>query len=85
MAEGELFREAIASAAQARGLHVHRLPARQMFSYAAVSLDLAVNELTRSVQDVGKALGPPWRKDEKEATLAAWVALVSDQSSAPTS
>ncbi len=39
-AEGELFREAIASAASARRLRVHRLPARDVLSYAARSLDV---------------------------------------------
>jgi len=27
------------------------------------------------VTAIGASLGPPWRKDEKEATLLAWTAL----------
>jgi len=26
---------------------------------------------------MGRALGPPWRQDEKLATLAAWLALAA--------
>lgn len=76
-AEGELFRESIASAAHFRCLHVHRLPAREVLAHVASVLGRSEDDLTRTVQELGKLLGPPWTKDEKEATLAAWVALVS--------
>jgi hypothetical protein len=35
----------------------------------------SVRDLQRRVSEMGRALGPPWRQDEKLATLAAWVVL----------
>jgi hypothetical protein len=29
----------------------------------------------RTLATLGRALGPPWRKDEKDATLSGWIAL----------
>ena len=35
-------------------------------------------ELQRRVAEMGRSLGPPWRQDEKLATLVAWVVLAAD-------
>ena len=42
-----------------------------------VELGLSADELTRRLAEFGRTLGPPWRQDEKLATLAAWLALAA--------
>jgi hypothetical protein len=61
-AEGEFFREILVNACQECGLPVMRIKER----------DLPDNPL---VTELGRSLGPPWRQDEKRASLAAWAAL----------
>jgi hypothetical protein len=41
-------------------------------------------DLKRSVAQLGRGLGGPWRADEKTASLAAWLALVSQSGTAST-
>jgi hypothetical protein len=61
MSEGQLIRDALRNAAAALGLPTVCVPAKQLMAEA--DLDWLVGQ--------GKALGPPWRKDEKLAALAA--------------
>ena len=74
-AEGELFREALRAAAQQCGLPLIEVKERELFTRAAANLNLPSAELERNLAAMGKAIGPPWRQDEKFATLAAWLAL----------
>ena len=74
-AEGELFRNALAHAAEDRGLRVMRIPERNLLAQASVTLSLSAEDLQTQVTELGKALGPPWREDEKLPTLAAWLVL----------
>lgn len=74
-AEGELFRNALARAAEDCGLRVMRIPERNLLALASARFALPPEELQKRVTDVGKALGPPWRQDEKFPTLAAWLVL----------
>jgi hypothetical protein len=61
MAEGQLYRDAILDAAAALDLPVVCIPAKQLMAEGDAEW-LAAQ---------GRALGPPWRKDEKLAALAA--------------
>jgi len=74
-AEGELFRNALARAAADCGLRVMRIPERNLLAQASVTLTHPAEDLQRQVTEMGKALGPPWRQDEKFATLIAWLVL----------
>lgn len=58
-AEGELYRAALAAAAQARGLAVTRVPAQELDLSAAL------------VRELGREAGAPWGRDQKLAALAA--------------
>jgi hypothetical protein len=70
-AEGRLFREALAEAAERCGLVVSRTVADQ----AGEILDHDEEALRRTLADLGRPRGPPWRQDEKDAALAARLAL----------
>ena len=74
-AEGELFRDALRAASRESGLPVTEAKERELFTRAAADLHLPAGELERHVAAMGKAMGPPWRQDEKLAAVAAWLAL----------
>lgn len=64
-AEGQLSREAIAEAAQAAALTVHYVSPRSPHD----------PDLAERVVELGRAAGPPWRKEHKLAAGAALLAL----------
>jgi len=74
-AEGELFRDALVCAGEACGLRVTGVRERELYARCAAELRLPLDHLKRHVVDLGRALGPPWRQDQKDATLVAWLAL----------
>lgn len=74
-AEGELFREVVARACEECGIEVHRLREKELISYAAQSLKCTEAAILKRATVLGKPLGSPWSKDQKFATLAAWLAL----------
>jgi len=76
-AEGELFRDALAAAAASQGVAVLRVRERELLARCAARVGLAAGDLERHLAALGRALGPPWRQDEKLATLAAWLALAA--------
>jgi hypothetical protein len=66
-AEGEMFRAALAWAAQECHLPVTAIQEKQ---FEATSL--------QRIASLGKLIGPPWTQDQKYATLAALAALAID-------
>jgi hypothetical protein len=74
-AEGEFFREALVYASEQCSLTVTRIKEREIRDRAAAALGRDPAEIERHIQELGRALGPPWRQDQKLATLAAWVTL----------
>jgi hypothetical protein len=75
-AEGELYREAIASAAEAWRLPVTRFLNKRAIADAAAALGVAADALDGRLKALGKPLGPPWQKDHREAAAAALLVLV---------
>jgi hypothetical protein len=75
VAEGALFRDALAAACEAGGLRVRRVVERDVWGVGAAELGLAEDELRRRVDDWKRELGAPWAQDQKLAALAAWIAL----------
>ena len=65
-AEGELYRDVLLDAAAARGIPVSVLPRKD----AAGRAPLGPARLTA----LGRALGPPWNRDHKDAVVAAVLA-----------
>ena len=74
-ADGELFRDALAAAAQERGLPMTRLREKEIFSLASADLRIPEEEIARCLKDIGRSIGAPWTQDQKLAALAAWVAV----------
>jgi len=68
-ADGVMYREALAAAAEARGWRVSWFEPKRVFDEAA--RHLGVPSLEPRLAEVGAALGPPWRKDQKLAMAAA--------------
>lgn len=67
-AEGVLFREALARAADECGLRLVAVPEKRLNAQAG-------GGLVARIASLGKTAGPPWAKDQKEAALAALIAL----------
>ena len=74
-AEGELFREALSHASEACGLPVTSVKERELFTRASTIVGIGDDDLKRRLTELGRQLGPPWREDQKLATLVAWLAL----------
>lgn len=65
-AEGVLFRDALVKASKESKLRTVEVPEKSLTEYA---------DLATKISSLGKAVGPPWGKDQKDATLAALLAL----------
>ena len=74
-AEGVLFRDALARAATANGLRLVGIPEKQLEEQAERVLATSLGTLRRRLASLGKSVGPPWGKDQKDASLAAMIAL----------
>jgi hypothetical protein len=74
-AEGEFFREVLAGASHHCSLPVTQVKEREAWDRAAAALHLESKTLQQRIGALGRSLGPPWRQDEKLASLAAWIAL----------
>jgi len=77
-AEGELFRDALKYASERCKLPVTAVKERDLFERAGVELRIPSGELQRRVAEMGRAIGPPWRQDQKLAALVGWLALAGD-------
>jgi len=73
-AEGQLYREALAEAAES-WLPVRRFVQKELFARAASALGTTPDALRATLAALGKPLGPPWTADQKEAAAAAWIVL----------
>lgn len=74
-AEGVLFRDVLAKAADGCDLKVVAIPEKSLLEHAETTLKTSASSLSRQVAALGRSVGPPWSKDQKEATLAAMIAL----------
>jgi len=74
-AEGVLFPDALARAADACGLILVRVREKRLWEEAEIKLATARSELMAKIASLGKAAGPPWGMDQKCAALAAMIAL----------
>lgn len=74
-AEGVLFRDALARAVDACGPRLVAVPEKNLTDHAGNALGTPEIGLLKKIATLGKSIGPPWGKDQKDAALAALVAL----------
>jgi hypothetical protein len=74
-AEGVLFRDALVRAARACDLPWAAIPEKALAKHAERAMGTPASTLVKKIATLGKSVGPPWGKDQKDAALAAWVAL----------
>jgi hypothetical protein len=74
-AEGVLFREALIHAAKDCKLKALEIPEKEIMAHAEHKLKIPALELSKQLSAIGKAAGPPWGKDQKDAALAAMIAF----------
>jgi hypothetical protein len=73
-AEGELFRYVIAQACLNQHLPVIAVKQKELMSRSQENIGISAELIQQHLQRMGKAIGAPWRQDEKYASLAAWIA-----------
>jgi hypothetical protein len=76
-AEGVLFRDVLAEAAYACDLKLQAIPEKTLLEFAAAALETSASTLTQEIAALGKSVGSPWGKDQKDAALAAMIAMQS--------
>jgi hypothetical protein len=74
-AEGVLFRDSLVRAAKECGLKLVEIPEKTLTPHAEAAIGVPAERLAKEVARLGKSAGPPWGKDQKDAALAALVAL----------
>ena len=74
-AEGALFQEVLGAAARACGITLVAVPAKRLATQAKTTFGPGTSKIVARIASLGKSAGPPWGKDQKEATLAAAIAL----------
>jgi hypothetical protein len=74
-AEGVLFRYALVRATKKCGLKLVAIPEKLLTMRAESALGSPVSGHVKKVAALGRLVGPPWGKDQKDAALAAMIAL----------
>jgi hypothetical protein len=74
-AEGVLFRRVLDLAAEANGLKRRTFPDRDFDALAATELGAKSVEVKQKILHLGRSVPAPWRADEKQAAMAAWLVL----------
>jgi hypothetical protein len=82
-AEGQLFRDALVGAAELQGLPVTRFVQQDLYEQAADEVGMSDESLRAQLTGFGRALGPPWQQDQKEAAASAWLALACSERRQP--
>jgi hypothetical protein len=78
-AEGVLFPDALCRAIEACGLRLATVPEKRLNEIAAKELAIPPARLTAILTRLGKTVSAPWGKDQKNATLAAMIAIEVDR------
>jgi len=76
-ADGELFRAALLHACHHNGVKTITVTEKELLERAGRALHLSASEIAARLAALGRAQGSPWTQDEKFATLAACLSLLS--------
>lgn len=74
-AEGVLFRHVLELGAKANGVKCRAFSDRDFDKAAAAKLNQNYLKVRHSIDNLRKSVSPPWRTDEKQAAIAAWMVL----------
>lgn len=80
-ADSVMYRDVLAEIARSLGWSVIEYDPKTVFDEAAEALGL--DDISPRLAEIGKALGPPWRKDHRMATAAAIAAAESVSAEEP--
>ena len=69
VADSVMYREALATSAEARGWAVHWYDRERVFRDAAAALGR--EDIETFLRDMGRSIGPPWQANHKLAAAAA--------------
>ncbi len=75
-AEGVLFRDALVRAAKTCEMRLVEIPEKMLTERAERALRTSASSLSKEIAALGKSVGPPWGKDQKDSALAAMIALL---------
>lgn len=75
--EGRLFRTVLEAALRSHDVDSRVIVEKHLAATAAAELRRPPREIARALDGFGKALGSPWRADEKAAATAAWLSLTA--------
>ena len=73
--EGRLFRTVLEDALRSRGVRCQVIVEKQLAATSAAGLRRPPREIARTLSAFGRALGSPWRAEEKAAATGAWLSL----------
>ena len=73
--EGILFRRVLEVGAESNRLKWQRFSDRDFDKAAAAVVGADYPQIRRNLDDLRQIVSPPWRADEKQAAMAAWVVL----------
>ena len=74
-AEGVLFQNALLRAAEKCSLNTLPVLEKDLMMRASRQLEMQTDLLVKKLAGLGKIVGPPWGKDQKDAALVALMAL----------
>jgi hypothetical protein len=74
-AEGVLFRDVLVYAATECALTLITIPEKQVYALAQKALGVPAARLSKQLVALGATVGAPWGKDQRDAALAALIAL----------
>lgn len=73
--EGRLFRTVLEEALAGRGITCTVVVEKTLGTQARAAIDKPAGQIAKAVGNMGRALGGPWRAEEKSAATAAWMVL----------
>ena len=76
-AGGEFFGNVVKNACERLKIPVENIRRRDLEEHTKITFGRAATQLQRTVANIGKSLGPPWKADHKTAALAALTILAN--------
>jgi hypothetical protein len=78
-AEGVLFRDTLVEACKVCEVRSVSVPEKLLIETAKQALSASAESVTDRLSALGKSVGAPWGKDQKDAALAAMIALAQEE------